>query len=426
MASVIFNNVAKSSAVFQKTSMMPDKAFFDRVSELEEKHNKLFFKSNSLRYFSSPGRIELCGNHTDHQNGMVLCAAVNLDTLAVVNATNNSLIRISSDGYPIIEVDLNSLELVKKEIGTSTALVKGVCKYFVDNGAKVGGFTACANSNVFRGAGISSSASFELLIASILNSLYNDNSLSATFNATAAHYAESVYFGKPCGLLDQCAIAFGSICFIDFKTGEPDASVVNATLPLSVILVNTEGNHSELTNEYASIRSEMNEVAKFFGKNVLSEVAPLDFTEALPKLRKAVSGRALLRAIHFFREQERVLLAKKSLEENDVDSFCNCINESGNSSLAYLQNCFPQPDTAQVIPSAVEVLRSLDGVKAARVHGGGFAGTVLALAETEKLPKIKEVLNYTFGSDNYFIVDIRPTGATEITKEINNDRNSIS
>lgn len=424
MASVIFNNNANSSSVFQKTSMLPDKAFFDRVEKLVDKHNKLFAKSNSLRFFSSPGRIELCGNHTDHQNGVVLCAAVNLDTLAVVNATNDSKIKISSDGYPIIEVDLNCLEQDTKEIGTSTALVKGVCKYFVDNGAKVGGFTACAHSDVFKGAGISSSASFELLIASILNSLYNDNVLSETFTAKAAHFAESVYFGKPCGLLDQCAIAFGSICFIDFKSGEPNAQVVNAKLPLSVILVNTEGDHSELTNEYASIRIEMNEVAKFFGKKVLSEIAPEDFKANMPALRGKVSGRALLRAIHFFNEQERVTLAKHSLENGDINTFCNCINESGNSSLAYLQNCYPQPDTTQVIPSAVEVLRSLDGVKAARVHGGGFAGTVLALAETDKLPKIKEVLDNVFGSENYFVVDIRPTGATEITKEINHDKHT--
>lgn len=421
MASVISKYSLNDSRVYSTTACVPDKAYFDRVETLVERHRSLFGSDKELRFFSSPGRIEICGNHTDHQNGKVLCGAVNLDTLAVGQKSDDDKILLSSDGYPLIKVDLNDLCLKAPEYGTSTALVKGVCKYFVDNGKKVGGFRATATSNVFKGAGISSSASFELLIATILNCLFNGGEIDNIFTSSAAHYAESVYFGKPCGMLDQCAIAFGGICYIDFATGEPVATSLNVSLPLSVVLVNTEGDHSALTDQYAKIRTEMNAVANYFGKKVLREVDEKEFTAKMPYLRKSVNGRAILRSIHFFNEEKRVDDAKRSVETNDFDAFCQIVNQSGESSLAYLQNCYPAGDETQAIPSAVAVLKDIDGVKAARVHGGGFAGTVIAFVETNKLDSIQSILNDVFGKENYYVVNVRPTGACEITKEISED-----
>lgn len=421
MASVISKYSLNESCIYSTLGCIPDKAYFERVSKLVEKHRGLFSSDEELRYFSSPGRIEICGNHTDHQNGKVLCGAVNLDTLAVAQKSNDNLILLSSDGYPMIKVNLDNLELIPEEQGTSTALVKGVCKYFVDNGKKVGGFRATATSNVFKGAGISSSASFELLIATMLNCLFNDGAIDNIFTASSAHYAESVYFGKPCGMLDQCAIAFGGICYIDFATGEPDPTSLNVSLPLGVVLVNTEGDHSSLTDQYAMIRTEMNSVANAFGKKVLREVDEKDFISQMPYLRNKVDGRAILRTIHFFNEEKRVDRAKHSVEIGNFDEFCTCVNESGESSLAYLQNCYPSGDKVQAIPSAVAVLKSLDGVKSARVHGGGFAGTVIAFVEPEKLESIQSVLDNVFGRENYYVVNVRPTGACEITKELLND-----
>lgn len=425
MASTILNNLSKDSMLYEKIAVNPDSDFFKRVESIRSKHQSLFGNADNLRYFSSPGRIEICGNHTDHQNGEVLCASVNLDTLAVVSPTQASEIVICSMGYPLIKVDLNDLSLVDSEIGSSTAIVKGVCKYYIDHGYNVKGFNACATSNVFKGAGISSSASFELLICTILNELFNDGKIDPIEMSVASHYAESVYFGKPCGLLDQCAIAFGGICYIDFKSGMPEATSIPVSLPLNVILVNTEGDHSNLTDQYAQIRIDMNDVAKQFGKKVLREVDEKDFYENMPALRSKVSGRAILRAIHFYNENRRVENARDAVINGDMDAFCEAINASGASSLAYLQNCYPSGDSAQVIPSAVEVLKSLDGIKAGRVHGGGFAGTVLALGEKNEEFTGGEVLDSVFGHDNYYIVNIRPTGATEITKELLHDEQLI-
>lgn len=421
MASVISKYSLNESCIYSTLGCIPDKMYFERISKLVEKHRHLFSSNEELRFFSSPGRIEICGNHTDHQNGKVLCGAVNLDTLAVAQKSNDNLILLSSDGYPLIKVDLDNLELNPEEQGTSTALVKGVCKYFVDYGKKVGGFRATATSNVFKGAGISSSASFELLIATALNCLFNEGAIDNIFTASSAHYAESVYFGKPCGMLDQCAIAFGGICYIDFATGEPDPTSLNVSLPLSVVLVNTEGDHSSLTDQYAMIRTEMNSVANAFGKKVLREVDETEFISQMPYLRNKVDGRAILRTIHFFNEEKRVDTAKHDVEIGDFEDFCRCVNESGESSLAYLQNCYPAGDKVQAIPSAVAVLKSLDGVKSARVHGGGFAGTVIAFVETEKLGAIQSVLDNVFGRENYYVVNVRPSGACEITKELLND-----
>lgn len=421
MASDILKIDKIHARLFEKTGIKFDKTFVDRINNLINAHQRAFGLDENYRFFSSPGRIEICGNHTDHQNGKVLCGAINLDTLACVKQTDDGIVRFLSDGYPLITVDTKDLTLRNQEYGTSTALVRGVIAYFVNNGMNVGGMNVTAHSNVFKGAGISSSASFELLIATILNQLYNNGTLDEVFLAKSAHYAESLYFGKPCGLLDQCAIAFGGICFIDFSDGEPHPIKLKETLPLSVILVNTGGDHSSLTAEYSAIRTEMNSVAKYFGKSVLREVEQDTFLSELPFLRSKLSGRSILRAMHFFKENERVMDACGAIESKDISAFSKVVNESGMSSLSYLQNCYPSGDTVQLIPSAVEIMKTIDGIKASRVHGGGFAGTIISFAETEQLTSITKKLDDLFGSQNYYVVNIRPSGACEITKELYED-----
>jgi len=415
MASVIRNYDDNGKISFLKDLYGEfDYDYFDsRVKTLAADHLKAF-KTNPTSWFSSPGRIEILGNHTDHNNGEVLCASISLDTLSCVNKTDDGIIRLLSQGYPMIVVDTKDIDVHKEEYSTSSALVRGVAAYYKQHGFKVGGFTACAHSTVFKGAGVSSSASFELLIAEILNCLYNDGIVDALDKAQAAHLAESVYFNKPCGLLDQCAISLGGVSYIDFFDGQPHPSRLSSIPDLSVILVNAGGDHSSLTDQYAAIRSEMNAVAKYFGKEVLRDVDEQEFYDKLPKLRKSLSGRAILRAIHFFEENHRVQQGRKAIECENADNLVKAINASGLSSLCLLQNCYPEGDKVQSIPSAVEILKRIDGIKAARVHGGGFAGTAIAFADKNKINDIRYILDDAFGRENYFIVNVRKYGACQI------------
>lgn len=382
----------------------------ERFKNLSDNHTKLFDKKPDM-WFSSPGRIEIVGNHTDHNNGEVLCASVSLDTLACVNK-NKRTITLKSEGYPIIIIDSQDISIHEEEKSTSAALIRGVCAYFIKNGFKVGGFSASCTSNVFKGAGISSSASFELLIAEILNVLYNDGKVSDIDKAKAAHLAEYEYFGKPCGLLDQCAISFGGVCYIDFYDGEPHPVRLNKVPEMQVVLVNAGGDHSSLTPQYAAIREEMELVASQFGKKVLRDVPEEDFLSNFPALRRKLPGRALLRSLHYYNENKRVNLAKQAIEDGDLESFLEQVNNSGISSMSLLQNCYPEGDRNQYIPTAVEYLKSLKGVHAARVHGGGFAGTALAFADKDV--DLTPALDQAFDRENYYLVSIRNIGAAQI------------
>ncbi len=381
-----------------------------RFRILSDIHANLFEKKPDM-WFSSPGRIEIVGNHTDHNNGEVLCASVSLDTLACVNKAEKTII-LKSEGYPLITLDSEDISIHEEEKSTSAALIRGVCAYFVNNGFKVGGFSASCTSNVFKGAGISSSASFELLIAEILNVLYNDGKISDIDKAKAAHLAEYEYFGKPCGLLDQCAISFGGVCYIDFFDGEPHPIRLEKVPEMQIVLVNAGGDHSSLTPQYAAIREEMELVASQFDKKVLREVPEKDFLRAYPTLRRKLPGRALLRSLHYYSENKRVNLARKAIEDNDSELFFEQVNNSGISSMCILQNCFPEGDRNQYIPTAVEYLKSLQGVHAARVHGGGFAGTALAFAD--KNVDLVSALDIAFGRENYYLVSFRNIGAAQI------------
>jgi len=385
----------------------------ERYTQLASEHINRFGEKN-IRFFSSPGRIEICGNHTDHNHGKVLCASVTVDTLSAVTLSKEKWVKIYSHGYPLIEVNIDELKKVDREKSTSTALVRGVAAYLINNGYKVGGFCATTTSNVFRGAGVSSSSSFECLIAEIFNQLYNNGELDAITKAKASQYAECEYFGKPCGLLDQSAIALGGVSYIDFANPEtPVVEKLSWTFEdTSIVLVNTGGDHCNLTNCYADIKTEMEEVANFFGKVKLRELEEEDFYAALPILKTKFSGRALLRAIHFFRENKRVDMAVKTLKNKD-DEFFDFIEDSGASSMNYLQNCYPPSDTAQNIPLALSIAHRLDGVKAARVHGGGFAGTIIIFADKTKVKHIADTMKVFYGADSVFEVDVRASGACD-------------
>ena len=384
-----------------------------RYANLYEVHKKAY--GDNEVFFSSPGRIEVCGNHTDHNNGKVLCASISVDTLACVTKQEGR-ITIASIGYPVVDVDINDTKVNKAEFGKSEGLVRGVVAYFKQNGYKVGGFAASTTSDVFKGAGVSSSASFELLVAEILNVLYNDGKIDAITKAKAAHMGESEYFGKPCGLLDQSAISIGSVSYIDFKsTQNPKVEQIKWPFEdLAIVITNTGGDHCNLTGEYAAIRQEMEAVAKIFNKKTLRKLKEEDFYAHIPYLRGKVSDRALERAIHFYNENRRVDVAKKALVKGQEKKFVDMVNQSGISSLTMLQNCFPNGATAQPIPLGIALSKQIEGVKAVRVHGGGFAGTIIAYMPKAVVKDYIEKMTPVFGEENIFHVEVRNCGTCKV------------
>jgi galactokinase len=366
--------------------------------------------------FSSPGRIEVIGNHTDHNNGKVLTAAISVDTLAAVTKSDDGLIKISSCGYPMFKVDTNNTAFDESELGTSVALVKGLLSYFKKSGYNIGGFSATMVSDVFKGAGVSSSASFEVLVAEVLNKLYNDGAIPKMEKAKASQYAENKYFGKPCGLMDQSAISLGGISMIDFESTE-NPKVSSSNWPFStleIFVVNSGGAHSDLTDNYSAIRTEMESVAKFFGKKVLREVDEEEFYEFLPKLQNAVSGRAILRAMHYFDENNRVDAIERAIEKKDLTTFCDIVKASGESSYKLLQNCYPEGDKKQRVAFALAVSAKQKGVVATRVHGGGFMGTILTLVKKESANSYFDEMKLLFGEENIYRLSIRNSGAVKV------------
>lgn len=364
-------------------------------------------------FVSSPGRIEICGNHTDHQHGRVLGAAIDLDTVSAVKATGDDKVVVDSLGYSPVAFSSEKLDKRDEEIGTSTALTKGVMKYLKDKGYKVGGFVAKTQSRVFKGAGVSSSASYEVLIGKIISVLFNDDKISPMELIFAGHFAETEYFGKPCGLLDQSMIALGGVNYMDFLNPE-NPEIENMKPDFSeygIMLINTGGDHSDLTHCYADVKTEMNSVAKYFGHEVLREVDEKEFFDSLGELSKNVSGRAILRAEHFFSENQRVKVAAEGLKSGNKEIFFDCLNASGDSSYRLLQNCYVGGEVAQRIPLALFMASKMQGVKARRVHGGGFAGTVLIIAEKQGLENLKQKAVSVFGDENVYCLNIRNYGA---------------
>ena len=367
-------------------------------------------------FFSAPGRTEISGNHTDHQHGCVLAAAVNLVTVAEVTLNHFGLIRVQSEGYPVVEVDLNDLSVHEEEKNTTASLIRGVAAAFSQRGAQLEGFDARVRSSVLPGSGLSSSAAFEVLIGTICNELFFDKRLSAVEIAQVGQYAENVYFGKPCGLMDQTASSVGGMVFIDFEN--PDSPVVEqidfdfAAAGHALCIIDSGADHADLTDEYAAIPGELKDVCAFFGKEVLRDIPEVDFFAALPELRHQVPDRAILRAIHFYQENSRVQRQAQALRDGDFDTFLDLVSESGRSSWMYLQNITPTGATEhQDVAVALALCDTLlHGQGAFRVHGGGFAGTVQAFVPLEMLDSFKEGIERVLGKGKCHILAIRSEG----------------
>lgn len=378
-----------------------------------------FFDSKMERdvcLFSAPGRSEVGGNHTDHNHGKVLAAGISLDVIAVASKNNDNTVRIKSAGYSMDVVSVDELEVEPKDIGKSRALVRGTLARFKQLGYNIGGFDATTASKVLSGSGLSSSAAFEVLIGTMLNHLYNDGKIDPVEIAQIAQYAENVYFGKPCGLLDQMACSVGGFVTIDFEdTANPVIKKVDfdfASSGHSLCIVDTKGDHSDLTDDYAAIRSEMEAVAGFFGKKVLREVDKKSVLENAAKISKKLGERAVIRAMHFYAENDRVDKLVAALENGDFEQFKSLITESGFSSYMYNQNVFTNKyPTNQPLSLALAVSEDiLKGKGAWRVHGGGFAGTIQAFVPNELLETYKNAMNSLFGDDACYVLNIRPYG----------------
>ena len=372
------------------------------------------------RYFSAPGRTEIGGNHTDHQRGRVLAAAVNLDTRAAVRLNGTNVIRILSKGYPLCEVNLTELTPVESEINTTMALIRGVAARFVQLGCKVEGFDAYCESTVLPGSGLSSSAAYEVLIGTIINHMFFDGKATQPEVAMIGQYAENVFFGKPCGLMDQMASSVGNLITIDFFDKEnPVIESVNfdfASCGHALCIIDSGADHADLTDEYAAVPGEIKAVAACYGKEVLTQIAEEDFYARIPELRKTCGDRAVMRAIHFYQENARVPKQVAALNTGDFDAFLSLVKQSGYSSYMYLQNVIPAgyKQHQDVAVSLALCEHYLAGKGAYRVHGGGFAGTVQAFVPFEILDSFKSGIDAALGEGACHILSIRPQGGVEM------------
>ena len=380
------------------------------------------FGAQPERYFSAPGRTEISGNHTDHQRGRVLAAAVNLDMQAAVRCNGTQTIRVLSQGYPLCEVDLNQLTPQEAEINTTLALIRGVAAKFVQLGCQVQGFDAYMESTVLPGSGLSSSAAFEVLIGTIINHLFFDAKISAPEVAMIGQYAENVFFGKPCGLMDQTASAVGGMVTIDF---EDKANPVITPVPFdfascghALCIIDSRASHADLTDEYAAITVEMGKICSYFGKEVLRQVDEADFYAAIPTLRERFGDRAVMRAIHFLQENARVPRQVEALRAGDFDTFLELEKQSGYSSYMYLQNVIPAGYIEHQDMAITLALceRYLNGRGAYRVHGGGFAGTVQAFVPLDILESFRTGIDNVLGEGACHVLSIRPQGGVEAKK----------
>ncbi len=373
-----------------------------------------------LRLFSAPGRTEIGGNHTDHNHGKVLAAGVNLDVIAVVEPIEESRIIVKSEGFDENSIDITQLEPVESEKNTADALIRGVAKGFVKDGYKIGGFKAYTTSNVLKGSGLSSSAAFEVLIGTVLSYMYNNMAVKPVKIAQIAQYAENVFFGKPSGLMDQMASSVGGFVEIDFK--DPSSPIIAklevdfAEFGHALCIIDTKGDHADLTPDYAAVPQEMKAIAQHFSVDYLRQICREDIVLNINTLREKFGDRAVLRALHFFDENERVDKLSHALKVKDFDAFLNSINESGNSSYKYLQNVFSCNDIKhQGLGIGLNFAEHLLARKgASRVHGGGFAGTIQAFVPIDMVKEFKLNMEKVFGSDSCHLLSIRPVGGTEI------------
>lgn len=394
-----------------------------RYASLLHKYSEIF-GDGDVRFFSSPGRTEIGGNHTDHNFGRVLAAGVDLDTLSTAAATDDGVITIHSEGYPEIKLDISDLEIKDEEKESTPAVVRGFAKGLKDRGYSIGGFNAVVTSRVLRGSGLSSSASFEVLVGAIFNGLYNGGLVGCTEIAQIGQFAENVFYGKPSGLMDQMACSHNGLLAIDFADPEEPKierlAVSFESLGYRLMVVNTHGDHADLSSHYASMPIEMKGVAALFGQEALRGLTLKDIIAKADQIRKELGDRAFLRAYHFILENDRVSDQLHALEKGDIKGFVDMMNASGRSSFQYLQNLYvgetPEIQAMSLGIAIAEVL--LEGEGAVRVHGGGYAGTILALVPLSKTQ------SFTDGMDNFFTagsvqpLTIRNIPAGEVKKGV--------
>lgn len=398
---------------------------FNRYQHLVDKFEERFeLNENEIRFFSAPGRTEIAGNHVDHQLGNVIAASVDLDIVAACQARDDFKIQFISEAYNIVEtIDLNDLEPQKQEIGKTPALIRGVAHAFNKRGYKIGGFNCYSTSKVAAGSGISSSAAFEILIATIFNYMYNEGKISPIEQATASQFAENVFFDKPSGLLDQTACAFGEVIAIDFSDKEnPQVKQIDLDLAdfgYEMVITKTDKGHSNLTHEYASIPNDMQAIAKHFSKTYLSEVNPEEFFQVVPELSQKFPQRAVLRAIHFFTEEERTAEQLKALQDKNFKRFLELVNESAHSSEVQLQNVLipgnhEEQEAALALALSRKFFKDNNIEGACRIHGGGFGGTIQAYVPIEAVEDYVNTIEASFGKDACMIIHIRPVGGIEL------------
>lgn len=418
----------KKSLLDQITQGDLDASFlkvYDAKKTDEKKERAIFvakefkdtFKEDAEYLFSAPGRTEIGGNHTDHQKGCVIAASINLDALAAVRINNLGMIRIQSQGYPMVNVDFDNLSPKLEEFGSTTGLVRGVLSAFKQRGCELSdiGFDAYVVSDVLSGSGLSSSAAFEILVGTIINKLFWNDKCTAIELAQMGQYAENIYFGKPCGLMDQTACSVGGVVSIDFGGDEPVVKSVPldfADMGHALCIVDSGVDHADLTDEYSHITREMAAVANYFDAQVLSSIDKQAFYDKLPELRAKLPGRALLRAIHYFTDTELAVKEAQALKNKEYDTFLKYIAQSGTSSIQCLQNVVPTGETAcQGLLLAITLCQLLlDGEGAVRVHGGGFAGTVQAFVPMDKVENFRSKYEAVFGENTCHVLSIRPVG----------------
>lgn len=391
------------------------KRYYEAIETFEENYGV-----GEIEIYSAPGRSEIGGNHTDHQHGQVLAAAINLDAIAIVRPINQLIVEIISDGYDKVVVNLNALEKQEEEKETTTALIKGVLAGLQKQGYVLGGFQAYITSDVLIGAGLSSSAAYETLIGTIVSGLYNQGCVSAVTIAEIGQFAENEYFGKPCGLMDQMACSVGSLVHIDFADiKSPIIEKLEMDIEhygYSLCITDTKGSHADLTSDYAAIPLEMKQIAAFFGKDVLNDITREQVLENMAQLRKQAGDRAVLRALHFFNENTRVEQEVQAIQAGDIQTFLMQVKASGDSSYKYLQNIYSNADVKQQNMSLALILSEmvLGDQGACRVHGGGFAGTIQAFVRNEIVDNYKRQMNQVFGEDACKVLKIRKYGGIKI------------
>lgn len=392
----------------------------ERYLKAVEKYEQLYGEGEAAVY-SAPGRSEVGGNHTDHQHGEILAASINLDAIAIVKKLEEPIVRVVSDGYKEIVIDVNDLSLKEEEKETTKALIKGVLAGAKERGYQIGGFQGYMTSDVLIGAGLSSSAAFETLIGTIISYLYNDGTMDPVVNAMIGQYAENVYFGKPCGLMDQMACSVGNLVHVDFA--DPAAPVVEKVdfdlnaYGYSLCITDTKGSHADLTADYAAVPAEMKSVAAFFGKDVLLEVTMEDVLGNISAIREKCGDRAVLRALHFICENGRVRKEVAALKEGKIEAFLAAVKASGDSSYKYLQNVYSDHDiTHQNVSLALAVseIALEGGAGVSRVHGGGFAGTIQAFVKDEHVAEYMDEMNQIFGEGACSVLKIRKYGGIKV------------